>query len=328
MGFSFSFKGQIFSYDDWERLIFEYDNELKKIEKEENKIENILKYYKIYYSDNIEKYRSILEKQVITYDKWIVTYKQYKETLFEKKMISKKSIIKYQNRVIKNKELGQKKYEIWNRMVWNEFEYINIKNYNFLIDQKSKLQNKIIFSEKKEQIAKQLYDKVKKQLDEHIKNVFGGITISQIYSKIEPHKRFTHLQYKVSFSEDSLPELYIKVINSKNEEIMPELFFSSVQLNTVALSVFLGGALCAESPNVNTIFIDDPIGHFDDLNVLSFVDVLRTIISNTDWQIFISTHEERFYEIMKVKLNPQYYNSKFLKFKEEGIIVEDTEWQE
>ncbi len=99
---------QIFSYDDWERLIFEYDNELKKIEKEENKIENILKYYKIYYSDNIEKYRSILEKQVITYDKWIVTYKQYKETLFEKKMISKKSIIKYQNRVIKNKELGQK----------------------------------------------------------------------------------------------------------------------------------------------------------------------------------------------------------------------------
>ena len=93
-----------------------------------------------------------MEKQVITYDKWIVTYKQYKETLFEKKMISKKSIIKYQNRVIKNKELGQKKYEIWNRMVWNEFEYINIKNYNFLIDQKSKLQNKIIFSEKKEQI--------------------------------------------------------------------------------------------------------------------------------------------------------------------------------
>lgn len=59
-----------------------------------------------------------MEKQVITYDKWIVTYKQYKETLFEKNMISKKSIIKYQNRVIKNKELGQKKYEIWNRMVW------------------------------------------------------------------------------------------------------------------------------------------------------------------------------------------------------------------
>ena len=78
-----------------------------------------------------------------------------------------------------------------------------------------------------------------------------------------------------------------------------------------------------ENSNIKTIFIDDPIGHFDDLNVLSFIDVIRTIISETDWQIIISTHEENFYEIMKVKLNPQYYNSKFLVFKDEGIVVED-----
>lgn len=92
---------------------------------------------------------------------------------------------------------------------------------------------------------------------------------------------------------------------------------------TVALSVFLGGALSSHNPEVKTIFIDDPIGHFDDLNVLSFIDVIRTIISETDWQIIISTHEENFYEIMKVKLNPKYYNSKFLVFKDEGIVVED-----
>lgn len=87
---------------------------------------------------------------------------------------------------------------------------------------------------------------------------------------------------------------------------------------------FLGGALSASNPKVNTIFIDDPIGHFDDLNVLSFIDVLRIIISETDWQIIISTHEESFYEIMKVKLNPKYYNSKFLIFKDEGNVEEDV----
>ena len=58
--------------------------------------------------------------------------------------------------------------------------------------------------------------------------------------------------------------------------------------------------------------------------MLSFIDVIRTIISETDWQIIISTHEENFYEIMKVKLNPQYYNSKFLVFKDEGTVVEDN----
>lgn len=39
---------------------------------------------------------------------------------------------------------------------------------------------------------------------------------------------------------------------------------------------------------------------------------MRAIISETDWQIIISTHEENFYELMKVKLDSRYYNSKFL----------------
>ena len=118
---------------------------------------------------------------------------------------------------------------------------------------------------------------------------------------------------------------FIKVKNDESEDIMPELFFSSAQLNTVALSVFLGGALSKSNPKVNTIFIDDPIGHFDDLNILSFIDVLRTIITETNWQIIISTHEENFYEVMKIKLNSKYYNSKFFKFKDEGNIEEDME---
>ena len=60
--------------------------------------------------------------------------------------------------------------------------------------------------------------------------------------------------------------------------------------------------------------------------MLSFIDVLRTIIEETNWQIIISTHEESFYEIMKVKLNPQNYNSKFLVFKEEGKVEEDIDF--
>ena len=200
-------------------------------------------------------------------------------------------------------------------------EFVN--EYNGMIEEKEKIQQNKSFCENKEKIAKDIFQTVRTQLEEYIKRVFGGVTISQIYSKIEPHKRFTKLQYKVSINDNGVPELYMKVLNDKNEDIMPELFFSSAQLNTVALSVFLGGALSTSNPKVNTIFIDDPIGHFDDLNVLSFIDVLRTIISETDWQIIISTHEESFYEIMKVKLNPKYYNSKFLIFKDEGNVEED-----
>ena len=37
--------------------------------------------------------------------------------------------------------------------------------------------------------------------------------------------------------------------------------------------------------------------------------------------IIISTHEENFYEIMKVKLSSEYYNSKFFVFESEGRIM-------
>lgn len=155
--------------------------------------------------------------------------------------------------------------------------------------------------------------------------VFTAAHVIKNHENVEVE--FWHHENVVKLSVEknmiAISKTYVKVLNDEEDGVVPELFFSSAQLNAVALSVFLGGALSSYNSKVKTIFIDDPIGHFDDLNVLSFIDVIRTIISETDWQIIISTHEENFYEIMKVKLNPQYYNSKFLVFKDEGIVVED-----
>ena len=189
------------------------------------------------------------------------------------------------------------KLTLWNECMSKVIVEDFINKYNQKLDTKMKLEGEIAFSKDKERFAEDIFK-----------------------------TRFTKLRYKININENGNPELYLKVLNEKNEDIMPELFFSSAQLNTVALSVFLGGALSASEPKVNTIFIDDPVGHFDDLNVLSFIDVLRTIVEETNWQIIISTHEESFYEIMKVKLNPQNYNSKFLVFKEEGNVEEDIDF--
>ena len=47
--------------------------------------------------------------------------------------------------------------------------------------------------------------------------LFGGVAINQIYSNIQPHKRFKQLQYQININEDSAPELYIKVKNDESE---------------------------------------------------------------------------------------------------------------
>ena len=316
---------QIFSNGQFQSLVQKYVVDIQQNEDKKQRLQEELNDYKIYYTGNIDKYKKLLvdmdEKSIDRMGR----YDQYKKTLFAKKQISKKTIIRYRKKIESEIEIAKEKLDIWNQCDSNVVVEQFINKYNQMFEEQGKLQQEKELCSQKQSLAEQIFKNVQSQMENHIKEAFGGVTINQIYSKIQPHKRFKQLQYQINMNEDSAPELYIKVKNDESEGIMPELFFSSAQLNTVALSVFLGGALSKSNPKVNTIFIDDPIGHFDDLNILSFIDVLRTIITETNWQIIISTHEENFYEVMKIKLNSKYYNSKFFKFKDEGNIEEDME---
>lgn len=68
------------------------------------------------------------------------------------------------------------------------------------------------------------FKNVQSQMENHIKEAFGGVTINQIYSKIQPHKRFKHLQYQINMNEDSAPELYIKVKNDESRGLCRNYF--------------------------------------------------------------------------------------------------------
>ena len=315
---------KLFSYKDYLEVISEYNDRIDNIENDISQIQNTLESYKIYQTENTGKYLLLLNKLKIPTEEWIDIFEHYRKNVFNKKCISHKTILKRKNIFDHTTDLAQIKIGILNNCLSDLSIKDCIKKYNKLEEEIEKLQLECKLSECKLKVAEEFFSSAQTQLEEHIKNVFGGITISHIYEKIEPHKRFRHLQYQIGFNDDGKPELYIKALSGKEDGVIPELFFSSAQLNAVALSVFLGGALSAASPITNTIFIDDPIGHFDDLNVLSFIDVIRTIISETNWQIIISTHEENFYELMKVKLSSQYYNSKFFVFRDEGTVVEDS----
>lgn len=170
-----------------------------------------------------------------------------------------------------------------------------------------------------------IFVNLKKHIEENIENVLGSKSMNQIYSIIEPNKEFSKLKIEVGFSnkgnseEEDVPELYLKTGGENNQTILPKYFFSTAQLNTVALSVFLGQALSMDF-QVKTIFIDDPVGHFDDINVLAFVDLLKNIINDGKWQIVISTHDESFFNLLKNKISDEYYNSKFITFSSIGKL--------
>ena len=139
--------------------------------------------------------------------------------------------------------------------------------------------------------------------------------MNEIYQKIDPHDIMKNVTYNLNFNEKDEPQLFIEVQEENdNGEVAyrPENYFSTAQLNTVAFSSFFGRALSASNLPVRTICIDDPIGHFDDMNILGFTDMIRDILETQHCQIIMSTHDEKVYQIMKRKLDENYYNTAFI----------------
>ena len=112
--------------------------------------------------------------------------------------------------------------------------------------------------------------------------------------------------------EKNEPELYINTRTEDQNVYQPEWFFSTAQLNTVALSSFLSRALSLTELPIGTILIDDPVGHFDDMNILGFADLIRSILEKSGKQIIITTHDETVYQIFRRKLPPEKYRSRFI----------------
>ncbi|TBU98897.1 hypothetical protein DNJ95_06505 [Stutzerimonas kirkiae] len=165
------------------------------------------------------------------------------------------------------------------------------------------------------------------KLKERIDGFFYTDLITAIYSKIDPHPFFKTVSFECVFPEDDRPRLEVYLYEEgSSQPISPGLYFSSAQLNILSLSIFLAKALHIEhdgSP-VRSILIDDPIHSMDSINVLSVIDLLRNISSKFDRQIILSTHDENFYELLKLKVPEDKFGTRFIKFKSFGVVQEDV----
>lgn len=182
--------------------------------------------------------------------------------------------------------------------------------------------NKKVFESTKKETdeAENHFLVTKENFEKSLKAYFSQNIMNEIYQKIDPHDFMKNVDYHLSFNEKDEPQLYILVneqIDGEAESYRPEWYFSTAQLNTVAFSSFFGRALSTKNLAFRTIFIDDPISHFDDMNVLGFSDMIRSIIESMDCQIIMSTHDRKIYNILRRKLDDQYYSSCFINLVKE-----------
>lgn len=82
----------------------------------------------------------------------------------------------------------------------------------------------------------------------------------------------------------------------------PEAILSSSQLNALAVSLFLTLNLGLPSVPLPVAILDDPLQSLDDVNLLGLVDLLRR--TKAQRQLFVSTHDRRFADLLARKLRP------------------------
>lgn len=156
-----------------------------------------------------------------------------------------------------------------------------------------------------------------------INNFFYEDLINVIYKKIDPHPSFKKVEFKSDFDSDN-PGLNIVVSDEEGVMISPILYFSAAQSNILSLSVFLASALHAtddEGNPIDVVMIDDPIQSMDSINILSTIDLLRSICLQFNKQVIISTHDENFFGLLQRKIPAEIFGAKFLQLEKFGVVV-------
>jgi DNA repair protein SbcC/Rad50 len=233
-----------------------------------------------------------------------------------------------------------------NKYAINKYELI-IKDYALLTQLKENVTpflkyEKAKFREKDTNARIEfLKTKISTELNKELKSVADYLTqqidsffyeglINELYRKIDPHPDYKKVAFKCDFN-DAKPKLSVCVYQEKkgkeDEIIIPNLYFSTAQLNILSLSIFLAKALNAKDNNgipFDCIFIDDPIQSMDSINILSTIDLLRSIVVNQKKQVILSTHDENFHNLLKKKMPPNLFNSKFMELETFGKVKPDN----
>ena len=278
--------------------------------------------------------RNILENQIDRLREYLnsritPSYLLNQENILEKykEHINKIQSISEEDRSIKTVKIKIKELNELIKMFDDLKKYTNITDEDkqhlltYYKNQKYKEQLKVLKNEfrlmklDQEQLERNSEIVQNKTINEMLRK---NIMVQWVYSKINPHPFFRELEFDYDKSEGTnikygeLSELYLDHI------------FSSAQLNVLALSIFLGLGLTQRCTNLDQVFLDDPIQSMDDINILSYIDLMRAIFDSkiVGKNIIISTHDDNFTKLLSIKMrNKKFMIYNFISYGDEGPII-------
>ena len=208
-------------------------------------------------------------------------------------------------------------------------EYQNLIAIAEQYNRQQKVEKEIVELAEAIQKEESLYNEIEQErkdleryLERFVQNYFQLDLINKLYNTIDPHPEYKEIEFKCDFTNKK-PRLNV-VMGSKNstdDKIIPNLYFSTAQVNILSFCIFMAKAMFATTDtgeDLGCIFIDDPIQALDDINILSMIDLLRNIAFTQKKQIVITTHDLNFFELLQKKIPQDKFNACYLQLKERG----------
>ena len=116
-------------------------------------------------------------------------------------------------------------------------------------------------------------------------------------------------------------------VSRDGQQLRPTDYFSQSQQQTLLLGLFLAACVSQTWSGLAPVFLDDPIAHFDDLNIFAFLDLIEGLLNNSGAakrQFVLSTCDLKFLELAREKFAYRGESVKYYSFKgigEDGPIV-------
>jgi DNA repair exonuclease SbcCD ATPase subunit len=142
--------------------------------------------------------------------------------------------------------------------------------------------------------------------------------LQSIWARIDPHPSFRVVTFfpQVFKGKGRLATVLSDPVEGK-ESNLPGAVLSSSQVNALAVSVFLALNIGVPRPPLSVAMLDDPLQSLDDINLLGLVDLFRRVKDQR--QLFVSTHDKRFGDLISRKLRPA-------DEKHRTVVIELDDW--
>jgi len=263
-----------------------------------------------------------VQKEIEEIEKAIREYKDKATGIFGSRALKINHIHKQkkqaEDRVSKLEKLTQQAYTLERTFDFSQrsiiFAELHSKNQELVIEKQ-----KITEERKRIAVVRDWFAQVRDILDsensEAVSNhvrAFGPLT-TIIQKRLRAVYGFGDVSLKARGSEIRV------VVEWEGKNVKPTDYFSDSQKQILMLSLFLAGRLTQSWSGFAPILMDDPVTHFDDLNAFGFVELIRGLVSSSPGQrqFFISTCEQRLFELMRKKFRGFDGGAKFYRF--EGI---------